>query len=82
MVADICNAPAVVLRHEEGAAFGAALQALEIIESGSDIVELAKEDLSRNESRCHEPDVSAVNIYRDTYQEYKKAVDAVASMYT
>ena len=46
------------------------------------IVELTKEHLSRDERRSHEPDVSAANIYRDTYQEYKKAVDAVTSMYT
>lgn len=82
LIADICNTPVAVLHQEEGAAFGAALQALEIIESGSNIVELTKEHLSSDESRSHEPNDSAVNIYRDTYQEYKKAVDAVSSMYT
>jgi xylulokinase len=82
LVADVCNIPVVLLQQEEGAAFGAALQALEIIESGSTIVELTKEHLSRDERRSHEPDVRAVNIYRDTYQEYKKAVDAVTSMYS
>jgi xylulokinase len=82
LVADICNTPVAVLNQEEGAAFGAALQALEIIESGSNIVELTKEHLSTDERRSHEPDDSAVNIYRDTYQEYKKAVVAVTSMYT
>lgn len=81
LVADICGAPVIVLNQEEGAAFGAALQALELIDSGRNIADFAQEHLSRDESRCCEPRPAAVNFYKDSYADYRRAVQAAAAMY-
>jgi len=82
LVADICDAPVVVLEQDEGAAFGAALQALQLVEEGATIEELVDTHLTRDETRCCEPRPTAVRNYEDHYQEYQRAVEAVATMYT
>ncbi len=82
LVADICNAPVVVLNQDEGAAFGAALQALELVESGASIEDLVDAHLTKDDSRSCEPRSAAVNDYKDYYQDYQRAVEAVTSMYT
>jgi xylulokinase len=81
IVADICGAPVTVYKQDEGAAFGAALQALQIIEAGTATTDLVDEHLTRDESRCCEPRKAAVNFYKDAYEEYQRAVDAVAGLY-
>jgi xylulokinase len=81
LVADICGVPVVVLDQDEGAAFGAALQALQLVEPGTIIEELVDTHLSRDESRCCEPREAAVTNYRDFYQDYQRAVEAVAALY-
>ena len=81
-MADICNAPVVVLNQDEGAAFGAALQALELVESGASIEDLVDAHLTTDDSRSCEPRSAAVNDYKDYYQDYQRAVEAVTSMYT
>jgi xylulokinase len=80
LVADICGAPVTVLLQDEGAAFGAALQALQVIEGGS-IEELADAHINKDETRSCEPRTAAVNFYRDSYEEYQRAVTAVSSLY-
>jgi xylulokinase len=80
IVADICGAPVTVLTNEEGAAFGAALQALAMLD-GTDIADLTEDHLGRDESRCCEPRQSAVNFYNDTYNEYQRTVEKVAALY-
>ncbi len=82
LVADICAAPVVVYEQDEGAAFGAALQALQIVEPGSAIEELVDTHLTRDESRCCSPRSSAVENYRDVYEDYQRAVEAIAGLYT
>jgi xylulokinase len=80
LVADICGAPATVLLQDEGAAFGAALQALQVIEGGS-IEELTAAHISKDGVRSCEPRKAAVNFYKDSYQEYQRAVSAVSALY-
>ena len=70
-----------VLEQDEGAAFGAALQALQVVEPGISIEELVDTHLTKDESRCCEPRSAAVNNYKDIYEDYQRAVDAVAGMY-
>jgi xylulokinase len=82
LVADICGAPVTVLDNDEGAAFGAALQALQVLQDGADIADLTREHLARDEGRCCEPRKAAVNFYNDAYREYQRAVEAVAGMYS
>jgi xylulokinase len=81
LVADISGTPVTVLNNEEGAAFGAALQALQLIDDSTGIEQLAANHLTRDESRCCEPRKKAVDFYNESYGEYQRAVDAVAAMY-
>lgn len=83
VVADVCDVPVTVLKQDEGASFGAALQALSIIEGGSgrNLPQLAEEHLSRNEQRCCEPENSSVNFYQDSYQKYQRAVSTITQLY-
>ncbi len=81
IVADICNAPVTVLKNSEGAAFGAALQALAMLDA-ADLSVLVNEHLERDAARCCEPRPSAVNFYNENYVEYQRAVDKVAALYS
>lgn len=81
LVADICGAPVVVLTQDEGAAFGAALQALQLLETGASFTELVDVHLSRDRDRCCEPRGTAVKDYEAIYQEYQRAVTAVTGLY-
>ena len=82
VVADVCHAPVTVFEQDEGASFGAALQALCILEGGSsdDLVNLASEHLSRDEPLCCEPDRLAVSEYQDSDEAYQEAVSAVTPL--
>jgi xylulokinase len=80
LVADICGAPVTVLDQDEGAAFGAALQALQVVEGGT-IGQLVAEHISKDRQRSCEPRRAAVNFYRDSYQDYQRAVAAISTLY-
>jgi len=83
VVADVFNAPVTVLKNNEGAAFGAALQALAMLDgSHADLGELTREHLARDESRCCIPSPSAVNFYNETYNKYQLAVEQIAALYS
>jgi len=83
VVADVCNAPVTVLNQDEGASFGAALQALYVIEGHqqNDLDHLAREHLSRNEPLCCEPQASSVQLYERSWQRYQQAVNAITPLY-
>jgi sugar (pentulose or hexulose) kinase len=83
VVADMCAAPVTVLEQDEGASFGAALQALSVLDGGGqgDIRQLAEDHLSRNEALCCEPKKSAVNFYNEAYLAYRDCVRAVTPLY-
>ena len=81
LVADICGLPVTVYQQDEAAAFGAALQALQIVETGAMIAELTDEHLTRDEARCCEPSDAAVEYYKNAYGEYQRAVEAVTTLY-
>ena len=81
IVADICALPVTVYEQEEGAAFGAALQALQLLEPGSSIDELAEAHLARDHQRCCEPQRSALGAYREAYRHYREAVAAISALY-
>ena len=80
VVADICNAPVTVLKNNEGAAFGAALQAL-AMHQDSDIETVVADHLMQDDARSCVPHPSAVDIYDATYKQYMHAVDQVAALY-
>ena len=85
MLADICDTVVVQVSPDEGAAFGAALQALHAYSNVSgnpkDIKTLCAEHVKINESSRHEPLKESVERYDTIYQEYTRAVDAISSFY-
>lgn len=85
MVADICQAPVALLTPDEGAAFGAALQALALQQklSGNSvsIQALVEQHLQKDEERACVPDKSNVEIYDAIYQNYLCAVNTVTPYY-
>ncbi|CAA0094295.1 Xylulose kinase [Halioglobus japonicus] len=82
-VADICNTPVTILHQDEGAAFGAALQALAVLESCSldEMQQFADDHLSKNREMCCEPNTTAVNFYDDVYQRYLQSLAAITPLY-
>ncbi len=83
IISDICGAPVTVLKQSEGAAFGAALQAVALLDqSDTDLKLLVDDHLARDEERCCEPRPSAVNYYNESYSRYQQAVDKVAALYS
>jgi len=83
VVADVFDAPVAVLRDNEGAALGAALQALAMLDGAeADLGLVAGEHLVRDEARCHAPDPSAVAFYSESYGQYRRAVEKVAALYS
>jgi xylulokinase len=83
VVADICDAPVTVLEQDEGASFGAALQALCVAEGGggSDLQQLVGNHLTRNEELCCEPAKSSVNFYKEAYRAYQDAFSTITPLY-
>jgi xylulokinase len=84
VVADVCDIPVTILQHDEGASFGAALQALAVLDGcgPGDIQQLADDHLARNDKLSCEPNRAAVNFYNETYQKYQASVGVIASLYT
>jgi xylulokinase len=83
IISDVCNAPVTVLQQSEGAAFGAALQAVSLLNpSGTNFEDLIDDHLARDEERCREPRPSAVNFYDETYNNYQQAVEKVSALYS
>jgi xylulokinase len=80
MVADVCNVAVLMYRQEEGAAFGAAIQALEIV-SDSGLSEILQEHLYEDLERCCLPGGEAAGFYDDAFQEYQRAAEQVAGYY-
>lgn len=80
MVADVCDTPVLMYRQEEGAAFGAALQALGVL-SHTDVSDLVADHLKEDDERCCEPDAASAAFYGETYQQYQRAATLVAEYY-
>jgi xylulokinase len=86
IVADITNLPVTVLRQNEGAVFGAALQALWTLERESDamvsIRDVTEAHLERDESRGARPDPANVERYRAAYAGYQRVLSQITPIYT
>ncbi len=85
IVADICRLPVTLLRQDEGASFGAALQALWVLRREPDaslaIEDVVVEHLSRKESSCTEPETGSANVYAERYGAYRNAVEHISPLY-
>lgn len=84
MVADICNAEVVLLKEDEGAAFGAALQAYatQKIDQGetANIEQLATEHVELDTQK-YQPVSEQVANYKALYTNYKQAVETLSQLY-
>jgi len=83
MVADVLALPVTVQVNDEGAAMGAAMQAM-FVEQGrtEDLQQLLDEHLLRDEARATEPEHGAVEQYDEYYASYQKYVSAVETLYS
>lgn len=81
IVADVCGTPVIVYEQQEGAAFGAALQAMQLLEPGASITDICRTNLTRDDELCREPRPEAVKFYEEAYGEYRQAVAAASSLY-
>jgi xylulokinase len=85
MVADIFALPVQVPAQAEGAAFGAALQALWAYRNAhhddADITAIAREHVLIDPALSAEPDAHAVAAYRDHYQQFLRHLESSTSFY-
>jgi xylulokinase len=83
IVADVCRLPVSLLLQDEGASFGAALQALWILErreqGETGIEEITERHLTARPAASRAPDEANADRYADVYRAYRRAVDNVAS---
>lgn len=80
IIADIFGMPVKILQQEEGAAFGAALQAAELLSSDS-LESLVDSHLVEDPDLGTSPDANAVSFYVEAYQQYLAAVNAISQLY-
>jgi xylulokinase len=85
MIADVFNLPVQVPAQSEGAAFGAALQALwahSTDGSAAALSAIAREHVQMIEQRGANPDAGAVPAYGAAYQEFLRQLHAAKSLYS
>lgn len=80
MVADVFDIPVTVQACDEGAALGAALQAM-WVEQGDDLQTLVDSHLLIDERRSCAPRPDTVDQYRAFFDTYQHHVDVVGSLY-
>ena len=85
IVADICRLPVVRLAEDEGASFGAALQALWVLERQHDpargIGDVTREHVVQRPDLACTPDQTTSDRYSDGYAAYRRAVAGVAPLF-
>ncbi len=81
LVADVADTPVTVYAQDEGAALGAAIQALQLLSPDTEIADVASLALTRDETRCREPSREAVEQYAELYRSYQDAVQTVTRLY-
>ena len=85
IVADICRLPVVRLAQDEGASFGAALQALWVLElqqnSARKINDVTIEHIMQRSDLACTPDEAVSDRYAEGYAAYRDAVSSAASLF-
>jgi xylulokinase len=85
MVADVFELPVEVPAQQEGAAFGAALQALWACEtrgSANELTGLAREHVLMVPALAAQPDREAVAAYRNPYHQFQRHLQTAKSLYS
>lgn len=77
-IADIFRLPVIMHKGEQGAAFGAALQALWVLQrqagGGSDLAALCREHLVVDPEKSMSPDSDKAEIYQSAYARYRNVL--------
>jgi xylulokinase len=84
MLADVFDLPVSVQSVDEGAALGAALQALWMHQGGQAdaLATLVDTHLQLDPARACEPDPQTAAAYREHYQQYLRHVEAITPLYS
>jgi xylulokinase len=81
MIANICNKPVKVCAQSQGAAFGAALQALTGLDSKPNVLDITKAHVTYDEAMSAQPSPEIVEQYLEHYQTYQHYVDILSPLY-
>lgn len=81
IIADVMNAEVIVMRNNEGAAFGAALQAFATLNGSACTQELLAEHYEFDSAKSCQPEAESVSAYSAAYQEYLAAVEQVTPLF-
>jgi xylulokinase len=85
IVADICRLPVTLLAQDEGASFGAALQALWVLQRQNDcslgIEAVTAEHLLTRPDACRKPDAVNALRYEQGYADYQRALEHVIPLF-
>jgi xylulokinase len=85
IVADVCQLPVTLPTQDEGASFGAALQALWMLRRQAgpnvDISDVTEEHVRGNADLCRTPDRSNAARYERSYAAYRQAVAALSPVF-
>ncbi len=85
IVADVCDLPVTLLQQQEGASFGAALQALWVLQRQADpsltISDITAQHLSRDAALCTEPNPANSELYGGAYADYRHALELLTPLY-
>jgi xylulokinase len=85
MIADVFALPVQVPEQAEGAAFGAALQALwasQTAGSATDLMTIAREHVAMDPAMAAQPDALATAGYHRAYQQFLRHLQAAKSLYS
>jgi len=85
MAADMLDLPVSVPTQPEGAAFGAALQALWALQrhagDGAALVDVVDAHVQLDDAAAAQPDAASVDAYRTHYRAFVRHLDAIAPLY-
>lgn len=85
LLADLFEVPVRVLRAEEGASLGAALQALWVLQLQEQpdltLAQVCKQHLAVDHARCAEPNAGLAGVYRSTYADYQRVLQQLAPLF-
>jgi xylulokinase len=85
IVADICQLPVTLLAQDEGASFGAALQALWVLQRQSNksigIETVTGEHLAGRPDACRKPDAVNTRRYEQGYAAYRRALAQITPLF-
>ncbi len=82
IIADVMNVNVLMLRNNEGAAFGAALQAYSAIKGKACDDELLADHYEFDDSLSCSPNAADVTAYESVYQEYLRCLKLVVENYS